>query len=112
MYRLIRVSCWVTANDMEPIANLLPRTLPKPAADDRRTERGEWLQKFCDRLNPERLKAPPQFKLKPLTIPRMARLLEQVPTGDLYAFWRDCERAKHFSKYFWWSLDAKKHKEL
>lgn len=78
----------------------------------RETERGQWLQKFCDRLNPERVKAPPEFKLKPLTIKRMAFIVTGVPTSDLHAFWKSCENARHFSKHFWWKLSDKKQREF
>lgn len=88
---------------MESIGSKL--RMPKLVKDDRRTERGEWLKKFCDRMNPERV----AMKLRPITIPRMAVMLHGVPTGDLYAFWQACERAKHFGKYFWWSINPKKH---
>lgn len=91
----------------------LNRDVPRPALQaTRETERGEWLQRFCDRLNPERLKAPPEFKLKPLTIKRMAFLLTGVPTADLHAFWKACESAKNFSKFFWWRLSDKKQTEF
>jgi hypothetical protein len=94
---------------MDRLGDLLARRpiqdiIPTPS-HDRRTERGEWLKKFCDRLNPGR-KA---LKMKPHTIGRMGTLLQGVPTHDLYAFWKACETAKSFDKYFWWAINPKKH---
>jgi hypothetical protein len=87
----------------KPIQDIIP---PPGAKKDRSTERGEWLEKFCKRLNPGRV-----GKMKPLTMARMGFLLQGVPTSDLHAFWKQCESAKSFDKYFWYSVNPKKHQK-
>jgi len=73
----------------------------------RQTERGELMKYFCDRLNASRLRD----GLETITMPRMGKILEQIPTKDLYYLKRVCDDAGNFSKKFWWLLDAKKHSE-
>jgi len=72
---------------------------------DRRTERGELMRYFCDRLNPGRR----QEHLPPVTMSRMGKLLEKIPTKDLYYLKSVCDQSKNFSKKFWWELDPDKH---
>jgi hypothetical protein len=74
-------------------------------ARDRATERGELMQFFMDRLNDGRGKA----HLPKLTMPRMGRLLEAVPTKDLYYLQTVCLQSKDFSKKFWWEINPKNH---
>jgi len=69
------------------------------------TERGEMMQYFRQRLNVDRAKD--GYPL--LTMARMGKILEKIPTKDLYYLKRVCEDAKNFSKKFWWELDPKKH---
>lgn len=71
------------------------------------TERGELFRWFMTQLNPDRQKN----GYIPLTFGRMGKLLEKIPTKDLYFIQtcmkdRDYERA---ARYFWWSL--KPHEE-
>lgn len=68
-----------------------------------RNEREELLDKFLAKLNLARIGT----AYAPLTIGRLVKILEGVPTKDLYAFLRDCERARSFSKYFFWALKPK-----
>lgn len=72
---------------------------------ERITERGELMRYFMERLNPERVRD----GLPPLTMPRMGKTLETIPTKDLYYLKRVCEDAKNFSKKFWWEINPKKH---
>jgi len=72
---------------------------------ERATERGEMMQYFLERLNQSRV----MDGLKPLTMARMGRVLEGIPTTDLYYLKSVCDKAKHFSKKFWWEIDPKKH---
>lgn len=72
----------------------------KEASTDRRTERGELMRYFCDKLNPSR-KAD---GLPAITMARMGRMLEGIPTKDLYYLQSVCNDAKNFSKKFWWEL--------
>jgi len=39
----------------------------------------------------------------------MGKILEKIPTKDLYYLKRVCAGSKSFSKRFLWKLDAKKH---
>lgn len=73
----------------------------------RQTERGEIMKYFCDRLNPSRVRdGHPK-----ITMARMGKILEQIPTKDLYYLKRVCDEAGNFSKKFWYELDPKKHDE-
>lgn len=71
------------------------------------TERGELMRYFMERLNRERL----TDGLPPLTMPRMGKVLEAIPTKDLYYLKRVCDDAKNFSKKFWWEINPEKHKK-
>lgn len=72
---------------------------------DRRTERGELMRYFCKRLNIDRIRD----NLGTITMSRMGRILEGIPTKDLYYLQRVCDDSRHFSKKFWWEVDPKKH---
>ena len=75
------------------------------AAPKVHSERAELLQNFLDRLNAER------GNYKPLTAARLSMMLSdsQLKTNsDIYAFYRQCQNARHFSKFFWYSLRTKK----
>lgn len=71
----------------------------------RKTERGELMRFFVRHLNISRK----QDGLVPLTMARMGRILEGIPTADLYYLQKVCTTAKNFSKRFWWEIDPKKH---
>ena len=72
---------------------------------ERITERGEMMKYFMGRLNSDRR----EDGLPPLTMPRMGKTLQAIPTSDLYYLKRVCDDAKHFSKKFWWEINPKKH---
>lgn len=80
-------------------------TLKQPRSKLRETERGELMKYFLDRINPGRVRD----GLPKLTMPRMGRILEQIPTKDLYYLKRICDDSKNFSKRFFYELDPKKH---
>lgn len=69
------------------------------------TERGELMRYFVDRINPSRTRD----GLPKLSMARMGKILEQIPTKDLYYLKRICDDSGNFSKRFWWELDPKKH---
>ncbi len=69
------------------------------------TERGELMQYFRQRLNLDRA----NDGYPPLTMARMGKILEKIPTKDLYYLKTVCDSAKHFSKKFWWELNPEKH---
>lgn len=79
----------------------------KSVEKTRKTERGELMQHFRARLNASRAKD----GLPLLSMSRMGRILQGIPTKDLYYLKSVCEQAKHFSKKFWWEVDPKKHIE-
>lgn len=68
-----------------------------------RNEREEMLELFMAKLNAARIKD----GFSKLSYGRLAKALQGVPTADLYAFYRQCEQAKSFSRYFWWALKPK-----
>jgi hypothetical protein len=74
-------------------------------SNDRNTERGDLMKYFCERLNPGRVKD----GLAPVSMGRMGKILQQIPTKDLYYLKRVCEDSQNFSKKFWWLLNPKKH---
>ena len=71
----------------------------------RKTERGELMQYFRTHLNVTRVKV----KLPLITMSRMGKILEGIPTKDLYYLQSVCDKAKNFSKKFWYEVDPKKH---
>ena len=85
---------------------------PAPKKGRKRlTERGELMRHFCDRLNIDRVRD----KLEQISMARMGKILEAIPTNDLYYLKSVCDetarRGNSFSKRFWWEIDPKKHEE-
>jgi hypothetical protein len=80
-----------------------------PTKKSRATERGELMKYFRAELNRGRVRD----GLLPLTMPRMGKIFEAIPTKDLYFLKSVCdqhaERGGDFSKRFWWEIDPKKH---
>lgn len=95
---------WYTIALMKHIAMTLRESRQKM----RETERGELMKYFCERLNASRLRD----GLPSITMARMGKTLEQIPTKDLYYLKRVCDDAGNFSKKFWWELDPEKHGKL
>jgi hypothetical protein len=89
---------------MKSIADLLSKDFgnQKPTT---KTERGELMRFFVRHLNFTRA----EDGLPKLTMGRMGKILEGIPTGDLYYLKTVCSRAKNFSKKFWWEVDPEKH---
>ena len=71
------------------------------------TERGELMRHFCNELNKGRRRD----GLPVITMPRMGKILEQIPTKDLYYLKRVCDDSGNFSKRFFYELNPGKHKE-
>ena len=80
-----------------------PLRLQKPK--ERGTERGDLMREFMLKLNQSR----PGAGLPKLTMPRMGRILEKIPTKDLYYLKTVCEKSKDYSKKFWWEINPKNH---
>lgn len=93
---------------MEHIKSGLEALLAARSRQKKRlTERGELMRYFCDRLNMSRARD----GLAPLSMPRMGRILQGIPTKDLYYLKSICEQAKDFSKKFWWEINPEHHTE-
>ena len=73
----------------------------------RQTERGELMQYFCKELN----RARERDGLAPISMGRMGKLLQQVPTKDLYYLKKVCDDAGNFSKKFWYLLNPEKYEK-
>jgi len=79
----------------------------RAASKVRQTERGEMMKYFCAELNRTRIKD----NLPKITMGRMGKILEDIPTKDLYYLKRVCDDSSNFSKRFWYELNPKKHNE-
>lgn len=90
------------SESMKNIKDLLPDIKKEKT---RKTERGELMRFFQRHLNLSRAK---DGHLS-ITMPRMGKILEGIPTKDLYYLQSVCTKAKNFSKRFWWEIDPKKH---
>lgn len=77
------------------------------AGKARDTERGEMMKYFCDELNRGRVRD----GLVPISMGRMGKLLEKIPTKDLYYIKSVCESAQNFSKKFWYLLNPEKYEK-
>jgi hypothetical protein len=79
--------------------------LPTPIATTARSEREELVQKFLDRINPSR----EAMNLKPLTAARFNTLIVGWGTKiNLYWLYGECDRARNFSKMFWYKIKQSK----
>ena len=74
---------------------------------DKKTERGELMEYFCTKLNISRK----EDGIPPISMGRMGKLLQGIPTKDLYYLKSVCNQAKHFSKKFWWEINPKNHEK-
>ena len=81
--------------------------IKRAAAKERVTERGELMQYFCDKLNPDRVRD----GYPKITLGRMGKMLQQIPTKDLYYLKRVCDDSMNFAKKFWWEINPKKHEK-
>lgn len=81
--------------------------LKRDKAKEKMTERGELMKYFAARLNTGRVRD----GFPPLTLGRMGRVLQGIPTKDLYYLKSVCDQSKDFSKKFWWEINPKKHQD-
>lgn len=79
--------------------------LKQTASTTRATERGELMKYFCRELNRDRVRD----GLPPISMGRMGKLLQKIPTKDLYYLKSVCDKAQHFSKKFWFELNPEKY---
>ena len=87
---------------MKHIGELITK---KTAGSERKTERGELMRYFRAHLNVSRVEDGHGL----ITMARMGKILEGIPTRDLYYLKSVCSKAKHFGKKFWYEVDPKKH---
>ena len=73
---------------MDHIASLFGTVKRKASANI--TERGQLMRYFCDQLNRDRI----QSSYPPITMGRMGKILEKIPTKDLYYLKRVCDDAR------------------
>ncbi|OGG77015.1 hypothetical protein A3B35_01545 [Candidatus Kaiserbacteria bacterium RIFCSPLOWO2_01_FULL_54_24] len=88
---------------MRHIGTHLKHTLAKT----RITERGELMRYFCEKLNKSRI----GDGLPPIGMGRMGKMLEQIPTKDLYYIKKVCDDSQNFSKKFWYLLNPEKYEK-
>jgi len=88
---------------MHHISTHIKRAMSK----GRETERGELMKYFCERINSGRLRD----GLAPISMGRMGKTLEKIPTKDLYYLKSVCDQAENFSKKFWYSLNPEKYEK-
>jgi hypothetical protein len=86
---------------MKHIGSELKRSLKKT----NETERGELMKYFCQELNKTRV----PDGLPPVSMGRMGKLLQKIPTKDLYYLKSVCDRAPNFGKKFWYEVNPKFH---
>ncbi len=79
--------------------------LTKVVKKTNETERGELMRYFCQELNKARI----PDGLPPIAMGRMGKLLQVIPTKDLYYLKTVCDKAPHFSKKFWWEIKPENH---
>jgi hypothetical protein len=72
-----------------------------------RSERDEQIQKFVDKgikVWADRKKT----QLRDASASDIARKIAHIPTSDLHAFYKLCENARSFNRYFEWAIKAPK----
>lgn len=65
-----------------------------------RTSREEQIQRFLDVLNPDRIRS----GRKVYAYPRIAKMLQGIPTEDLHAFYQKCQTYRSFGAGFHFEL--------
>ena len=90
---------------MEPIGKII--AAGRQRRPDRRTERGELLRYFTDKINADR----DGNRFKKLPVAAVGVKLSHLALADLYYLKSTCEdaerRGKPFSAIFWWSIKPK-----
>lgn len=90
---------------MKPLSEIVDLFGNSRFQNSKKTERGELMREFIEHLNPAR--AEKGYSL--LDMPRMGRILQGIPTKDLYFLKSVCEKAPNYSARFWWELDIENH---
>lgn len=81
--------------------------LKRSTAKARVTERGDLMEYFCAELN----RARRRDGLPLISMGRMVKILEKIPTKDLYYLKRVCDDSSNFSKKFWYLLNPNKYEK-
>jgi hypothetical protein len=81
--------------------------LQRTQDERRKTERGELMRFFCRKLNLGRA----QDGIPAISMPRMGKILEKIPTKDLYYIQTVCNDAPNFAKKFWFVLNPEKYEK-
>lgn len=89
---------------MQNIKDLFSNTRILTVSKSRRTERGDLITSFTEKLNKDR----EGTKYKPLKVPFVASLLSKVSVFNLYRLHKECEEAKNFSSLFWYKVNLMK----
>lgn len=71
----------------------------------RETERGELMRYFCQKINVARIRD----GLPAVSMGRMGKMFQKIPTKDLYYIKKVCDDSTNFSKKFWWLMNPKNH---
>lgn len=87
--------------------NLETYTPPKIERSKITNERQNLLKMFLD-VKVDGIMVRKGSTFVPISPSRLGFALSHIPTEDLYAFYKQCENAKHFGKYFWWALKPQK----
>ena len=91
--------------DPTTTASLFARyKVERPKKPSVSSQRAELVQRFHLRINKEREGS----KYKPLSAKAVGVLLGHIPTEDLHAFMRMCEKGDVFSKVFFGAIKPKK----
>lgn len=81
--------------------------LQEAPQNKRRTERGDLVQQFREKLNQGRV----ENGFSEISFARMAGILKGKSLFNLYALYRECEQANHFGKLFWYKIEKEKDAE-
>lgn len=87
---------------MPTIGTLLETKKPIATSHSYRSEFGDMLDQFLGRINPDREKA----GYTKFNHARLATELKRakIPPSYLYTFYKNCEQARDFSRFFHWFL--------
>ncbi len=88
---------------MKQIADLFGTYHLAPDTKSHRTERGDLITEFTEKLNQDRVGR------KPLAVSAVAYLLSPYSVSDLYLLLRKCNEAKSFGALFWYHTKPKKN---
>lgn len=90
--------------------NLEGYSAPVKAPSTITNERQEILKRFVDKQCIMVSDRKGGYRL--VTGKELANILALIPTCDLHVFYKQCEQARSFSKYFWWAIKSRETIEL